>query len=89
MKATAKVRKVNSEKGNLRGFASVTIDDTIAIRDISVREGENGLYIQFPSRSYKDTEGNTKYSDIAFPVTADARKAIVDAVITAYEAAAE
>ena len=40
-----------------------------------------------PFRSYKSSDGETKYSDIAFAITDSARHSIEDAVIGAYREA--
>ena len=40
-----------------------------------------------PQESYKDAGGNTKYSEIAHPVTKAARDAINDKVLEAYNQA--
>ena len=54
-----------------------SIEDLIAIKGIRVVEGTNGHFVTMPQS--KDKEGN--YHDIAFPVTADLRKAVNKAVL--------
>ena len=38
----------------LRAYASITIDDAFAIRDLKVIEGKRGLFIAMPSRKLAD-----------------------------------
>ncbi|MFT7676047.1 MAG: stage V sporulation protein G [Planctomycetota bacterium] len=38
----------------LLGFASITIDDTLVVRDIKIIEGPNGLFVAMPSRKLCD-----------------------------------
>lgn len=37
------VRKVDKEGSRMRGIASVLLDDSFAVHDIRIIEGENGL----------------------------------------------
>jgi len=69
--------------GSTKAFASVAIDDLVAIRGIRVVDGENGLFISMPQ-----SEGRTGlYHDIAFPLSGDLRKAISEGVLEKFEAA--
>ena len=80
----AKIHNVfNDETRSTRAIASVTVGDAFAIHGISVVRGENGDFVRMPSRSYKEN-GETKHTDIAHAVTAEARQALNDAVLAAY-----
>ena len=70
---------------NVKAISTVTIDNAIAINGVRVVEGKKGDFISFPSQ--KKADGT--YSDVAFPITADARTAIQDAVLEAYDKAKE
>ena len=57
---SVKIRKFEREGSRMKGFASVVVDNAIAIHDIRIIEGDNGLFIAMPSRKtptgeYKDT----------------------------------
>lgn len=54
----------------------------LVVNGIKVINGANGLFTAMPQRQGSDGE----YHDVAFPVTADGRKAINEAVIDAYKA---
>lgn len=69
------------EQGATKAVCSATLYGTFAIRGIRVVEGKNGLFVQMPQQ--KDAKGN--YHDLAFPVTAEARKKLHGAVLAAYE----
>ena len=63
MKITSvKVHKFNKEGSRMKGIASVLLDDSFAVHDIRIIEGDNGLFIAMPSR--KIATGG--YRDIAF-----------------------
>lgn len=74
-----RLRKIASE-GRMRAVASVTFDDQFVVHDIRVIEGQNGLFVAMPSRRTPEGE----YRDIAHPITAEAREAIQNAVLKAY-----
>ncbi len=76
---------LDDPEGNTKAFASITVDDLIAIRGIRVVQGEEGLFIAMP-QSRQEKDGETKYHDIAFPVMPGLRKQIRRAVLDDYRA---
>lgn len=79
MKITdVRITKLEGEK--LKGFASITFDDCFVVKGVKIMLGSNGLFISMPSMKGKDNE----YHDICFPITADTRKEIQDAVLSAF-----
>jgi stage V sporulation protein G len=79
-KLDVRVYPIDEPKGNTVAFASVAVDDVVAIRGVRVIDGEKGLFMSMPQSKDKDGE----YHDIAFPLTADLRKELGDAVIGEY-----
>jgi Uncharacterized protein, involved in the regulation of septum location len=67
-------------KSSTVAFASVTINDMIAINGIRVVSGENGLFAAMPQT--KDAAGD--YRDIAFPVTKELRQQLNKAILDEY-----
>ncbi len=81
MKITSvNVRKIEKEGSRMKGIASVLLDDSFAVHDIRVIEGDNGLFIAMPSR--KTSAGG--YRDIAHPINPEVRAMFEDAIIDAY-----
>ena len=80
---SVKIRKVEREGSRMKGIASVVVDNAIAIHDIRIIEGDNGLFIAMPSR--KTATGG--YRDIAHPINPDVRKMFEDAILEAYNKA--
>lgn len=70
-----------------KALASVAVNSELIVSGISVRENENGeLYVQMPrQKNGVDEQGKAKYEDRVFPVTAEAREAMNNAVLGAYE----
>ena len=79
------VRKIEKEGSRMKGLASVLLDDSFAVHDIRIIEGDNGLFIAMPSR--KTTAGG--YRDIAHPINPSVRKMFEDKIIEAYNNAEE
>ena len=78
---SVKIRKVERENSRMKGIASVVVDNAIAIHDIRIIEGDNGLFIAMPSR--KTSTGG--YRDIAHPINPEVRSMFEDAILEAYE----
>ena len=74
-----RVRKPASS-GSIKGFASIVIDNAIAIHDIKIIEGEKGLFMAMPAR--KTSDGT--HVDIAHPINNETRDLIRIAVFEAY-----
>lgn len=74
-----RIRKVE-EDSKLKAIASITFDDSFAVHDIKILEGNNGLFVAMPSK--KIGEGNFK--DVAHPITSEARKKVTDIILEAY-----
>ena len=49
-----RIKLINDKADKLRAFASITVDNTIVIRDLKLIEGANGLFVAMPSRKLCD-----------------------------------
>ena len=81
MRVTNVKLKTLEGKGRLKAIGSVTFDNEFVVRDVSVVEGANGLFISMPSR--KDADG--KYRNVAFPINSELRGQIMKDVLEVYE----
>ncbi len=76
------IRVYNIEgTGNLRAYASITLDDEYVVHGLKVMDSENGLWVSMPASKNKRGE----FKDIFHPITREAREALITAVINAYE----
>ena len=80
---SVKIRKVEKEGSRMKGIASILLDDSFAVHDIRIIEGDNGLFIAMPSR--KTATGG--YRDIAHPINPEVRSMFEEAILKAYEEA--
>ena len=86
MKISASINKmVDNPDSATKAYASVTLDGMFAVHGLRVMEGEKGRFVNMPSTSYKDRDGNTQYNDTFHAITKSAREAISQAVLNAYE----
>ncbi len=86
MKISASINKmVDNPDSATKAYASVTLDGMFAVHGLRVMEGEKGRFVNMPSTSYKDRDGNTQYNDTFHAITKSAREAINQAVLNAYE----
>lgn len=71
--------KVNDNK-KVVAKASVTFDSSFVVHGFSIVNGKNGLFVSMPT--YKRKDGD--YIDIAHPITAHGREAIIKLIMDAY-----
>lgn len=81
---TVRVTPFEREGSNMVGLASIVLNDSFAVGNVSVVEGRNGMFVAMPS--YK--AGN-KYRDVCFPVTKEFREKLNNAVLETYQQAKE
>lgn len=81
MKVTSvNVKKIEKENSRMKGIASILLDDMIAIHDIRIISGDNGLFVAMPSR--KTATGD--YRDIVHPISPEGREIIETAILSEY-----
>ena len=80
---TINVFPIEEPQSSTRAFASVAVDDLIAIRGIRVVDGEKGLFVSMPQSKNEKTG---EFHDIAFPLNGELRKAISEAILDKYAA---
>ena len=81
MKVTSvNVKEIEKENSRMKGIASILLDDIIAIHDIRIISGDNGLFVAMPSR--KTAAGD--YRDIVHPISPEGREMIEKAILAEY-----
>lgn len=79
-----RIRKVIHD-GRLRAIVSMTIDNSVAVHDIRLVQGDDRLFVAMPSR--RDDEG--RFRDIIHPIHSDIRNEIEQRIISEYNKLAE
>lgn len=83
----ARVDKVVQTEGKLKAFCTLTIAGQYSVHGVRIIESEKGLFVAMPSEKYTDKDGKEQYREIFHPVTAEARTAMTQAALAAYESA--
>lgn len=78
------VRLFDQKKNNLKAFVQVELDSELMLTGLRLIKGSKGLFLSMPSQKWASDE---EYHDIFFPITADFREELTDAVIEAYKEA--
>ena len=81
IKLDVRVYPLSDPTSSTLAFASVTIADVFAVRNIRVLAGENGLFVSMPNRR----DNNGEFKDICFPVTANFRTQMIEAILSKYK----
>lgn len=84
LKLDVRVRPI-APMGNLLAFANVTIGGCFKVDGFRICSSEKGLYVNMPAT--QDKSGNWK--DVCWPVTAEFRRQLNDALIEGYGQAIE
>jgi len=83
VKIDVRVYPLDEPKKDTLAFASVSLDDTVAIRGVRiVNDEKKGNFVSMPQS--KDNEGN--HHDVAFPLSGDLRREISRAVLSEHKA---
>jgi stage V sporulation protein G len=75
-----RIRKLLQE-GRLRAVVSITVNNSVAIHDIKIVQGEGRLFVAMPSR--RDETG--VFRDIIHPINPEARSIIESRILEEYE----
>ncbi len=74
-----RIRKTMNE-ARLRAVVSLTVDNSLAIHDIKIIQGDERLFVAMPSR--RDDAGN--FRDIVHPISPEAREELEQEILSAY-----
>lgn len=75
-----RIRKINSE-GNLKAFASVSIDNVFVINDIRLIKRDNVYFLSMPAVKMS----NGIFKDLVHPLNRETREMFEKAIIEKYE----
>ena len=86
MKLAINVRPYTAKGSSVKGFADVTVNDTMTIHGVQVIEGEKGLFVAMPQTSKPKEENSEEkvYSDLVFPTNAATRGFLSESILDVY-----
>lgn len=76
-----RIKIIENSESKLKAFASVTLDNAIAIHDIKIIQGTDGSFVAMPSR----TAGNGEFKDIVHPINSTSRAWFTEQILKAYQ----
>lgn len=85
---TVSVTPYEKEGSSMKALARVVLDDCFVINNVTILEGKSGNnFVAMPGykTNQKDEQGKDIFRDICFPVTAEFRTKMFDAVLFDYE----
>ena len=82
MDIDVKINSISME-GNILATASINLNQCLAIRNVRLMNGEKAMFLSMPS--YRT--GNGEFRDICFPITAEFRTQMTEALTSAYKEA--
>ncbi|MDR1017088.1 MAG: septation regulator SpoVG [Lachnospiraceae bacterium] len=74
-----RIRQIEKES-KLKAVASITFDESFAVHDIKIIDGDKGLFIAMPSK--KTLEG--EYRDIVHPINQEFRSYLQGEILKKY-----
>ena len=84
------VTPLENDEGSRKGLARMYIDESFVVSNISVVDGEKGLFVSMPSvKTGKTYKGKADFRDVCFPVTKEFRQTLYDTVLDEYNKALE
>ena len=78
---------INLEESKTKAFASVTIGGAVTIHGIRVMNSAKGLFVAMAANTYVDNNGEKHFSEIAHPISKEARELLNSKVMEAYHQA--
>ena len=87
MEFNVKIRRMFDDDTALKAVCSVTLNNEFVVHNVKVIKTRNGVFTTMPYETHKDADGKELHRDVFHPITSDARKAMENAVLDAYETA--
>lgn len=85
---SVRIKKEEREGSHMKGRASIVIDNGLAIHNIRIIDGKNGLFIAMPStsREIENEQGEkvTIHRDIVHPINSEVRSMFEETILKAY-----
>lgn len=81
------VREAKGDNSNVKGMASIVIDNAFKVKNIAIIEGKKGLFVSMPRFKNMDKDGNEEYRDVCHPISGTFRKELYDDILKTYDEA--
>lgn len=83
---SVRVTPFEKEGSNIRGFASIYLEDSFVVSNVSIINGRNGEFISMPAYKSitKARGGENSYKDIVYPITKEFREQLYGEILNEY-----
>lgn len=87
MDIRVKANELKEQRGMILAIADLEFGNLIKVRNLTVKEGKNGLFVSMPSYATGkvDENGKTVFKEVFRPMNAEASKKLTDAVLESLE----
>ena len=84
-----RVTPYERQGSNIRGFASVYLEDSFVVSSISIISGRNGEFVSMPAYKAATSakNGESAYKDIVYPITKEFREQLFGEILNTYHEA--
>ena len=80
-----RVTPYEKEESNIRGFASIYLDDAFVVSNVSIINGRNGEFVSMPAyKAAKVKASESAYCDIVYPITKEFREQLYGEILNTY-----
>ena len=83
---SVRVTPFERDGSNIRGFASIYLEDSFVVSSVSIINGKNGEFVSMPAykASTKARDGESAYRDIVYPITKEFREQLHGEILNVY-----
>lgn len=81
---TVSVTPYEREGSNIRGLASIYLEDSFVINSVSIVNGRNGEFVSMPAYKASTKAGESLYRDIVYPITKEFREQLHGELLNVY-----
>ena len=80
-----------TDLGNIKGLATITIEDQFVIKGLRIVDSINGLFVGYPCDPFFKGEenGEKQFRNLCFPITRELREHIENKVLAKYQAVSQ
>lgn len=75
-----RVNKINKENSKVKAIVSITLDESVVVRDIFIVEGKERLFVSFPSRKGSDGQ----FHNVLYPIKQEVREFFENEILKKY-----
>jgi len=76
-----RITKFKNPQTRALAVVSIVVDDAVAIHDIKIIDGANGLFVAMPSKPNNNPNCKNKFMDVVHPINPEVREFITNIIL--------